>query len=89
MSKDGGEWVETRTELPRDGELVELAFRDALGTYTDAGPFFMNDDGKWFRTNPPARLRVSPKAWRPAACSEAEATQREGEARSQSQHPKE
>jgi hypothetical protein len=38
------------------GLLVDLRCRDVLGSYDCEGPFFLHDDGRWYRVEPPTLL---------------------------------
>ena len=39
-----------------DGTLCSLLFWDAFGPYEGKGPFFLHDDGHWYRVDPPTRV---------------------------------
>lgn len=49
------EWQPVSTAKP-DGTLCKLRFRDALGSYESDGPFFLHDDGDWYRVDPPTKI---------------------------------
>lgn len=64
-----GEWVRFAHQQPAVGDVIQLQFCDAFGTY-EAGPdarFFLHDNGLVYRVEP-AQL-INQKviwAWRPA-----------------------
>ena len=49
-------WQRISREPAVVGRLYEGRFGDALGTWEDEGPFFLHDDGCWYRVDPPAQL---------------------------------
>lgn len=57
---------------PPIGLQVELRFRDPLGQFDLPGPFFLHDDGRWYKIDPPALVKAAPTHWRPAAAPAAE-----------------
>ena len=59
-----GVWQPIET-AQADGTLCRLRFRDVLGPYTGPGPFFLHDDGHWYRVDPPQKLRGTPTHWMP------------------------
>lgn len=58
------EWVPAGAAIS-DGTPCELRFDDARGSYRDVGPFFLHDDGHWYRIDPPMQVPVVPTWYRP------------------------
>jgi hypothetical protein len=61
---DMSDWIPVR-EAKVDGAKCELRFRDPLGSYEVEGPFFLHDDGHWYRIEPPMKLTSNPTHFRP------------------------
>ena len=57
------EWIPIE-QAKVDGSQCSLRFRDVLGSYDAEGPFFLHDDGHWYRIDPPVRLNVRPSHFR-------------------------
>lgn len=57
------EWTPV-AEAVVDGSQCALRFRDPLGSYDVEGPFFLHDDGAWYRINPPLQLTAKPSHFR-------------------------
>lgn len=50
-----------------DGTVCELLLNDMVGCFeADAGRYFLDHDGRWYRIDPPALCWLTPINWRPA-----------------------
>lgn len=63
MSRD--DWTNFASSPPEVGVLIELRVRDCLGSYDLVGPFHLNDDGRFYRIDPPMMIIPKPTHWRP------------------------
>ena len=59
------DWQDIST-APRDGTRCNLKFRDAAGSYEGKGVYFLHDEGKWIRIDPPTLVKARPTHWREA-----------------------
>lgn len=58
------DWAPVDLAIP-DGTPCELRFDNAIECYEDAGPFFLHDDGHWYRIEPPMQVADVPTHFRP------------------------
>lgn len=59
-------WRPMQTAKP-DGTICELLFNDMAGDYRlDEHRFFLDQDGHWYRLDPPTKIWAHPMNWRPA-----------------------
>lgn len=66
MSDEADDWLPIYLAEP-NGRLCDLRFRDALGAYDAPGPYFLHDDGHWYRVDPPRQVERNPTHFRPGA----------------------
>jgi hypothetical protein len=57
------EWIPVE-HAKVDGAQCALRFRDRFGSYDIAGPFFLHDDGHWYRIDPPTKVNNEPTHFR-------------------------
>ena len=62
-------WRPMNTAVRGDGLICELLFNDMMGDYgAPCLQFFLDNDGRWFRLDPPSESYMFPQPmnWRPA-----------------------
>lgn len=58
----GNPWRWIATVKP--GDVVEIVVADRFGPMVLQGAHFQNDDGRWYRIDPPLEITLRVVAWR-------------------------